>query len=375
MVICFNATHEAKLALDSLIDSGQFKDTSEAISMALINYEVIQRAVKENREVIRADTVPASESAHVPGQFGAGRADLLRFSERVSVSSFSNLPRKIPAMFQLPERRPSEEDMLLVTPAQAEYKSFSPKEWLFGQWNRFLPVKATTRALLNIMCEHHSGIPVSDAANKISYAACDLGDYLRMLDARFARRREDSVSAAFPSTTQSGAEGRLRYGNQFVGSIKQGKLIGLPAALRLIAHDSAKDPNLRLTKAGALFAVLSNPVLEHDSTGSANKFTTDEIHFLLEHIRTCVPEEVSAFVAIIDAINDGANTPDKMDASLRARFGLKDEASMTATFLSTQRTGAISRLADLGLIYREKAGLRVTYTVSHPGKCFRSQIS
>jgi hypothetical protein len=27
------------------------------------------------------------------------------------------------------------------------------------------------------------------------------------------------------------------------------------------------------------------------------------------------------------------------------------------------------------LVYREKAGIRVTYTVSHPGKCFRSQIS
>lgn len=173
--------------------------------------------------------------------------------------------------------------------------------------------------------------------------------------------------------SSGGAESRLRYGNQFVGTIKQGKLIGLPAALRLVAHDSAKDPNLRLTKAGAQFATLPNPVLDPGLPG--DKFTDDEIRFLLQHIQSFVPEEVSAFVAIIDAINDSANTPDKMDAFLRARFGLKDEAAMTATFLSTQRTGAISRLADLGLIGREKAGLRVTYTVSHPGKCFRSQIS
>jgi hypothetical protein len=165
----------------------------------------------------------------------------------------------------------------------------------------------------------------------------------------------------------------LRYGNQFVGIIKQGKLIGLPAALRFIAHDSAKDPNLRLTKAGAEFAALPNPVLDPGLPG--DKFTDDEIRFLLQHIQSFVPEEVSAFVAVLDAIIDRANTPDKMDAFLRARFGLKDEAAMTATFLSTQRTGAISRLADLGLIGREKAGLRVTYTVSHPGKCFRSQIS
>jgi hypothetical protein len=362
MVICFDATQEAKRALDSLIATGQFKETSEVISMALVNYEVIQRAMKENRDVLHASKSPPS----------ATPADATNIN-RINVPE-AQVPRQIPSLFHLRENRPNEEDLLPVAPANADYKSLSPKDWLFGQLNRFLPAKATTRALLNIMSESHSGIPVNDAAIKISYAACDLGDYLRMLDARHSRRREESVSAAFPSTASLGAESRLRYGNQFVGTIKQGKLIGLPAALRLIGHDSAKDPNLRLTKEGAQFAALQNPLLDVGG-GSAEKFSDDEIRFLLRHIQSCVPEEVSAFIAIIDAINDGANTPDKMDAFLRARFGFKDEDAMTATFLSTQRTGAISRLADLGLVYREKAGLRVTYTVSHPGKCFRNQIS
>lgn len=369
MVICFNATQEAKRALNYLIETNQFKDTSEAISMALVNYEVIQRAVKENREVLHAEVLPVPKSP--PTTAHTAVADASR-PERVGASSLQ-VPRQIPNLFQLAEIRPNDEDLLSVEAVKTDYKTLSPKDWLFGQWNRFLPAKATSRALLNIMCEQHSGIPVNDAANKISYAACDLGDYLRMLDARYARRRENSVSAAFPSTTHSGGESRLRYGNQFVGTIKQGKLIGLPAALRFVAHDSAKDPNLRLTKAGAQFAALPNPVLDPGLTG--DKFTDDEIRFLLQHIQSCVPKEVSAFVAIIDAINDGANTPDKMDAFLRVRFGLKDEAAMTATFLSTQRTGAISRLADLGLVCREKAGIRVTYIVSHPGNCFRSQIS
>ncbi len=337
--------------------------------MALVNYEVIQRAVKENREVIHAGMSPAPKSPPTTAQ--AVVADASR-PERIGAPGLQ-VPQQIPSLFRLAEIRPNDEDLLSVEAVKTDYKTLSPKDWLFGQWNRFLPAKATSRALLNIMCEHHSGIPVNDAANKISYAACDLGDYLRMLDARYARRREDSISAAFPTTTHSGGESRLRYGNQFVGTIKQGKLMGLPAALGLVAHDSAKDPYLRLTKAGAQFAALPNPVLDPGLTG--DKFTDDEIRFLLQHIQSCVPEEVSAFVAIIDAINEGANTPDKIDAFLRARFGFQDEAAMTTTFLSTQRTGAISRLADLGLVYREKAGIRVTYTVSHPGRCFRSQIS
>jgi hypothetical protein len=326
MVICFNVTSEAKKALDSLIQTGQFRDISETISMAIINYEVIHKAVKENREVFHADistAVPLPPAAHLPVPSATGAPS-------------SQLSKQIPILFQLREARPNTEDLLPVQTTPADYKTLSPKDWLFGQWNRFLPVKATSRALLNIMYEHHFGIPVNDAAGKISHAACDLGDYLQMLDVRRSRGRGESVSAAFPSTTSRGAESRLRYENQFVGSIKQGKLTGLPGALRLVAHDSAKNPNLRLTNAGAQFAALPNPLLDPSVPG--DKFTDDEIRFLLQHIQSCVPEEVSAFVAIIDSINNGADTPDKMDAFLRARFGLKDEAAMTATFLSTQRT-------------------------------------
>lgn len=371
MVICFNATPESKRALDSLLETGQFNDMSEVISMALINYDVIQHAMRANQPIFRAEASPKSEPCDVPGKTAVPEASA---SEHRRVPG-AEVARQIPALFQLPESLPNDADLLSQESNPADYKSLSPKDWFFGQWNRFLPAKATCRALLNIMSKQHSGIPVNDAAGKISYGACDLGDYLRMLDARYSRRREDSVSAAFPSTSTLGAESRLRYGNQFVGTIKQGKLIGLPAALRLAGHDSAKDPNLRLTKAGATFAALENPVLDAGMGGAGDKFSTDEIHFLLQHIQSFVPEEVSAFTAIIDAITEGADTPDKMDAFLRVRFGLNDEAAMTATFLSTQRTGAISRLVDLDLVGRQKAGLRVTYFVTHPGKCFRSQIS
>lgn len=52
---------------------------------------------------------------------------------------------------------------------------------------------------------------------------------------------------------------------------------------------------------------------------------------------------------------------------------MKDD--ITKTCLSTQRTGAISRMVDLGLVAREKSGLRVTYLVTQPGQDFRSQLT
>ena len=51
MVICFESTPEAKKALDTLLETRQFRDHSEAISMALVNYEIIQQAVSRTGEL------------------------------------------------------------------------------------------------------------------------------------------------------------------------------------------------------------------------------------------------------------------------------------------------------------------------------------
>ena len=138
--------------------------------------------------------------------------------------------------------------------------------------------------------------------------------------------------------------------------------------------DIAKEPRLSLTKAGADFAILENPVLDAHGTPPTIKLSQAEIDFLLNHIIRSVPEEASAYAAILDAIQSGANTPDTVDKYLRQRFELPTEQAITKTFLTTQRTGAISRLVDLGLIARDKQGLRVTYLVTQSGTAFRAQI-
>ena len=55
MVICFDANTESKRALDALLETGQFKDTSEAISMALVNYEVLQRSISRGEPSVMKD--------------------------------------------------------------------------------------------------------------------------------------------------------------------------------------------------------------------------------------------------------------------------------------------------------------------------------
>ena len=52
MVICFDVSTDAKRALDDLLGTGQFRNQSEAISMALVNYEIIQRSVSAGDQVV-----------------------------------------------------------------------------------------------------------------------------------------------------------------------------------------------------------------------------------------------------------------------------------------------------------------------------------
>ncbi len=376
MVICFNATAEAKKALDNLIDTRQFQDVSEAISMALINYQIIHSAVSSGQEMVLGTKPQESTFA----------SEAKPQAATVSRISASNLP----ALFRLQSNRLDNLELAQVTPtARADGTILPPAKWLFGQYNKFLPVKATCRALLNLQQKQPAGVPLAEALDAIPKAAWELGDYLYSLDQRADRSREDSFAGAFPTTASNGAGSLGRFANQFIGDLRQPKqdenqareikFNGFPAALKFIACSDGKKPLLQLTTAGAEFAILENPTLDEGRNDTIQKFSEAEVDFLLAHIISSIPEETSAYVSLMDGIEEGFNTPDKVGEYLCRRFKLKSvekaksENEIAQTFLTTQRTGAISRMVDLALIEREKTGLRVEYRITGRGLTFRNQ--
>ena len=380
MVICFDANTEAKRSLDALLATGQFKDTSEVISMALVNYEVLQRSVSRGGPTVMPDTAPVTnqQSPAVASELNPPRspkpaAMAPQIPELFFINSSNADGVKLASVASMSEGVPS---------------NLPPARWLFGQYNKYLPVKASCRALLNLWRQKPGGVALAEAVASISQAAWELGDYLFALDQQAGRAREEAFAAAFPVSATNGAGSRIRFANQFVGDLRQPKqaegqpketkFIGLPAALKFMQCSDGKNPILELTTAGAEFALLQNPIFDGTQEPASRKFSDGEIEFLLAHIRRCVPEELSAYISVIDAITNGANTPDQVDKFLCERFQLEVVASahteneITKTFLTTQRTGAISRLADLGLITRVKEGLRVTYHLAPSAKIFNS---
>jgi len=386
MVICFDATIEGKQALDSLLATGQFRDTSEAVSVSLVNYATICKALAEGGQSA-VDSLFRRPGGKAQAEYNANSIQI-----RDPLKEGIKKPTlRIPEIFVL---KSSNTNGLLLQPiaenSGTNHRDLPPAKWLFGQYNKFLPVKAACRALLNLLLKQPAGVPLSEALETISNAAWELGDYLYTQDLRAKRSREDTLTAAFPTSASSGAVSRIRFANQFIGDLRQPKrsvnqpkevkFNGFPAALKFIVCSDDKEPLLRLTTAGAEFAVFQNPVLDGGQDLVPRKFSDAETNFLLAHVDRSVPEETSAYVAIADAIGEGANTPDDVDKFLCRKFHLQvaikaeAEYEITQTFLTTQRTGAISRMVDLGLIAREKNGLHVTYKITQPGQRFRNQI-
>jgi hypothetical protein len=245
--------------------------------------------------------------------------------------------------------------------------------WFFGQHNKLLPVKASCRALAVLMAERPLGIPLSDASSRIAREAAELGDYLRQLDAVSGAIREDSLATAFPENGQDGDRSRLRYANQFIASLNaQKQLSGLLADLKLVNHVRAKEPLLLLTDTGLRLAKLPNPILDEAArpNGSSRpRFSEDEISLLIQHIREHVPVEDYAFRTALRAIRDGANTPESLDEKLKSLLA-SGKKKISDAFITTQRSGVISRMTDLDLVLRRRDGIRVKYETTHRGNTY-----
>ncbi len=278
-------------------------------------------------------------------------------------------PASIPSVFlldgigELPSRlaNPPTDDWTMKQEVPLE-------RWIFGQYNKFLPAKVSCRALAHLLQDKPDGVRLEDAALEISKEALTIGSLLARYDKQNGTKRDDALSTAFPSTDREVEKSRMRYANQFVASVtKKGKVSGLLMELKLINHTGGNKPRLKLTQAGWSFAKLPNPILDNNPPETEQKFTAEERTFLLDHISSSVPAEDFAYRAILTAVDAGARTPGELDAALQKYVSKEADQTLTKSFLATQRSGAVSRMADLGLVTRKRDGVRVSYLTTELG--------
>jgi hypothetical protein len=367
MVICIECSTKTKDELDELLRLGQYRDYGEAIAIAISNQLTLHRNMTAARSIV----LGAAEHGEPEGRIVA-QAPLTAREPRAKRTAAGGL--SIPAIFRSTELDQPGCDLAPMSNDSFTFGQTVPIDrWIFGQHNKLLPLKASVRALAVLLNTDSNGVLLSRAATEIAQEAETLGAFLRQVDENHGFIRDEALATAFPSDSADINKSRLRYANQFVGSInKHGQLRGFPIDLKLVNYRGNKEPKLVLTEPGWYFAKLHNPILD-GPPGSTERLSEAEREFLIKHIRTNVPAEEFAIGAVLSAVNEGASTPEDLDQALAKYSPARAEKPVSQAFLTTQRAGVISRMGDLGLVERIRDGLRVTYKVSAGGNHYQEQ--
>jgi hypothetical protein len=399
MIFCFNCTVETKEELDRLLAIGSYRDYGEAIAAAIRNQLLMEQEVAEKGVIIigepptaapesrkTAQTVQSPKVASAPKATTRQPRPSPPQKETSPAKTSRNgsapapktaTPASVPALFKnegLPEQPPS-------GLAELPGDMFAPGQvvpldrWVLGQENRLLPAKVNARALVRLFLENPKGLPISETAERIAASAAALGDYLSALDETRKAPRDDALATAFPTTAEDAEKGRARYANQFVVyQNSRGELSGLMVDLKLINIAPQRKERLIVpTRVAWEFARLPNPVLDRGLDSQVEKFTPEERSLIMRHIASSVPVEAFAYRAILEAVRDGHNSPDTIDAALKIYVPAERAEKFSQSFLASQRSGAVSRMSDLGLIERQREGVRVYYTATDEGLAFLNE--
>jgi len=381
MIICIKCSTETKTKMDFLLSKDHYRDYSELLELAVENLWMLNREIDEKGALVIGEVsspsgfYPASPPVERASTINAGKPVPPPSSQSKATISLSshiapNLIR-IPELFLtegLDKLSPATVD---IPPIENNEETFMLDQWLFGQYNKLLPAKANCRALFHLTAGQKNGVLLDTIGAQIVEAAAQLGDYLADHDRRHQIGRDETMATAFPRSGQGAQKSRDRYVNQFVGRMNsQNMLSGLLWDYRLAGLAPENGSFLLPTDQAIHLARLTNPILDGCQTVPTEKFSSEETSFLMNHIRSFVPKENFAFRALIQAISDGADTPDKLDEALRALVPTNLNRSLSPSFLISQRSGALSRMTDLGLIARERKGVRVSYLVTRQGQSF-----
>ena len=376
MVLCFNCSSETKKKLDELMSKGSYRDYSDVIATAIHNTLLLHDQMDQNSGIIiRGDESQPTTDSQTDGivkqeeiKYAPRNANVQKKKQPNSLGDSTKIFQGIPEIFIRADK--SDNPPLVKRPFDmwSISKDIPVDRWLFGQYNKILPLKANCRALSNLTMGQKKGITIDEIEEKLRDSACQLGDYLIEFDRREKLNKDNAFSTAFPSNKKGKEKSAFRYINQFVASInKQQQLSGALFDFKLINRVGKKGRNILLTQEGLDFANLKNPVLDNPGNSDKIKISKEEQEFLLNHIKSSVPIEDYTYRILLKIISEGNNSPTEIDSVLSEKLKGERKSELSSSFLSTQRSGSISRMQDLGLITRIRNGVRITYEVTELG--------
>ncbi len=266
------------------------------------------------------------------------------------------------------------------TQAYSRIEPLNPpgNEWLeagplWGQYNRIFPTKLVVRYLANVQSDgvrefndarSAAGRPeLKPFQRRAAQIAREYGFRIQEVDEQRSRGRGEKLASGLPTGDRE--ERSLdRFVTHFVTERdSNGKLRGATAKLRFVNVVNESASRIGLTEFGTEFARLPNPLID-ESPGADEPLSANERSFYLDHVRDNAPREYEAMVTTAEAIADGTDRPTPLTERVHQL-----NADWTQKQANTMRTGLVSRMNELQLLQRERAGQRgVRYVLTGEGE-------
>ena len=235
-------------------------------------------------------------------------------------------------------------------------------KYLWGQFNRFLPIKMTLRTLLAI--SHGEEVSMSDWQKKVRMNAATWREHLRAQDKKLRIKRGTQLASAFPTEEDKSLN---RFIDHFTAVIRGtiGPVDGMAAELGFI-EVNVNTKMVKLTKIGYEYVMLWNPVIDiEDETESP--MSGEERNWMKNHLKTHLVKEYKFMVNIMKAIAAGQDTRLELLAETVKLYGPHSGRGWNEDLVSTYQGGALARATALGMIGRRWEYRKVHYILTDSG--------
>lgn len=243
---------------------------------------------------------------------------------------------------------------------------------IWGQINRLAPARFVLRILLNsLAASDERSVDLKRFSAQVAEQATAFRRFAKKKD-KMRRIRGEEIYVGFPKKDPSSQQ---RFLNYYVGKAPLRKwtdsiLIGL--SLASIKEMEDGSTTIGLTEPGLKFALLHSPLVDDfflDKKQIDAPLSSDEISFLVNHIKSIRPGEYEFLVFTLDSIKKGADTPTKLRGRI---FDFLNDKNLPITLsekvANTMQVGAIGRLVEMRLLKIEKDAQKSKYLVTDKGE-------
>lgn len=330
--------------IQELLDKGQYASFSQFVSTAIEN----QFSLEDDTSNMAGAII--KESKHLNSQPVLNPHSQTKSFEYLKANTLSEITRFL--------KQPSFNEIVLSTQKLKE-----SEVWIWGQINKIFPVKIGVR-VLHKNSFNGGGVELNHFLDSAAKYASEIGSIIKNYEKNENKDRDDKISAGLPLSADE--KSQIRYKYQFLAYLRRDNILDGAMAILRFCNIERKNGKIfiGLTQSGYDFSSLINPVLDEGDLDTS--LSRQEVDYYINYIKNNVNSEYTAIIWMIRRINEGINDRESLNKELLEDYGKIWKCSEMV--INTQRAGLIARMFELGLISKEKDGVRVTYKLTNLSK-------